>query len=78
MYVIELYMEIGTIVLSSSSNQFNGHGTYIIFTFVKKNSFPIIEPFLIMYFYWIFAGTYFEGLTIEVFMNEIGSEARSI
>lgn len=36
MYVIELYMEIGTSVLSSSSNQFNGHGTCLIFTFVKK------------------------------------------
>lgn len=78
MYVIELYMEIGTIVLSSSSNQFNGHGTYIIFIFVKKKFHFQSLNLLIMYFCWIFAGTYFEGLTIEVFMNEIGSEARSI
>lgn len=80
MYVIELYMEIGTIVLSSSSNQFNGHGTYRVYNFyICENKFHFQSlNLLIMYFYWIFAGTYFEGLTIEVFMNEIGSEARSI
>lgn len=37
MYVIELYMEIGMIVLFLSLNQFNGYGIYIIFIFVKKN-----------------------------------------
>lgn len=36
MYVIELYMEIGMIVLFLSLNQFNGYGIYIIFIFVKK------------------------------------------
>lgn len=30
MYVIELYMEIGMIVLFLSLNQFNGYGIYMV------------------------------------------------